>query len=96
MHDCRADRVNLKNQFGIQLRPVFDTQIAYKFTQPRDSYYRIGWYKLCEKYQVLKNPLEEFYGIFAVNKAFWKIRPMTPRMIDYTVGDVISLPGLYA
>ena len=79
------------NDFGIQLGPVFDTQIAYRYVNTRTSL-RIGWNKLCQIYNVPSNPLKgKFHGIYLTNPQIWKQRPLTRDMMIYASADVRHL-----
>lgn len=61
MHDCRNDSVNLYNQFGIQLKNVFDTQAAHIVIQSETGLKakNISLNNLCETYGVETNQFKD-------------------------------------
>ena len=66
MHDCRNDSVNLYNQFGIELKNVFDTQAAHVVVEMNEGNGKTeskvkntSLNGLCQAYQVPHNPFKD-------------------------------------
>lgn len=95
MHDCKADRANLKNEFGVNLGPVYDTQVAYKFVDP-SGVHPIGLNNLYQLYKLSPNPWKDgFSRQYARNDSLWSMRPLTSDMIQYAIADVKDLVELH-
>jgi len=96
VHDCRAERSNLREQFGIQLRNVFDTQIGFHMMKPLQND-RISLTNLCRYYKVPKNPLKDMFqsDFYERNPGFWARRPLSALMIQYATADIAQLHVFY-
>eukprot|EP01125_Pyxidicula_operculata_P001238 TRINITY_DN1115_c1_g2_i8.p1 TRINITY_DN1115_c1_g2~~TRINITY_DN1115_c1_g2_i8.p1 ORF type:complete len:384 (+),score=85.18 TRINITY_DN1115_c1_g2_i8:1393-2544(+) len=99
-HDCRWDSDVLWNKFNVKLTNVFDTQIGYAVFRRQQEHetplpaslntvlkhFAKGDYNL-QKEEARK----EMEG----KPDYWKIRPMTPTMLQYSREDVLYLPLVY-
>ncbi|DBA05017.1 TPA: hypothetical protein N0F65_000705 [Lagenidium giganteum] len=83
LHDGRHDARGLYGQFGIKLKRVFDTQVA--FYRLDDSTRIVGLNTVLEKYTTYqntrKNEIQHGLGLFDQ-------RPLAPYVLDYAVQDV--------
>ncbi|RWS15893.1 uncharacterized protein B4U79_13265 [Dinothrombium tinctorium] len=104
MHDCRVASSVLFFQYGIQLRNVFDTQVAHSVLQQQN--YCNPTYKaklvsldsLCETYAGFTRNLRKDFlkKIYKRDQKFWNHRPLTEEMICFAAHDVFSLiPTIY-
>ncbi|XP_014676793.1 PREDICTED: uncharacterized protein LOC106816686 [Priapulus caudatus] len=101
-HDCRCDSAALYYQFGIELKNVFDTQVAYALVQeqcggePANEQPRISLGNLCVEYGAAHNGSKDVVKLLMKrNKRYWCHRPLTRQMIEYASADVLVLPKLY-
>ncbi|XP_064486922.1 egalitarian protein homolog [Ornithodoros turicata] len=103
MHDCRNDSVALAQQFGIQLRNVFDTQAAHAVLQQQDAGRPVHKVKnvslntLCALYGGPQNPRkEQMKSLYRRDQKFWSRRPLTEDMVFHAAFDVhCLLPIVY-
>ncbi len=84
-HACQQDHGILKNELGIKISGIFDTQIAMMFLKIDE----------CYSYQ---NLVQEFLKI-KIDKAHqmdnWQIRPLTQAQLEYAAIDVFYLYQIY-
>lgn len=103
MHDCRNDSVALHQQFGVQLRNVFDTQAAHAVLQQQEAGKPVHKVKnvslntLCGMYGGPPNPRkEQMKSLYRRDQKFWSRRPLTEDMVFHAAFDVhCLLPTIY-
>ena len=84
-HACRQDMEIFYQKMGALPQPIFDTQVAAMFLGFGES---IGYEGLVNK--VLGLPLDK-----SSRFTDWARRPLTEKQIDYAMGDVHHLRGIY-
>lgn len=83
MHGADYDMTMLRREFGRIPSRVWDTQIGARLLGVR----RFG----------LSDLVEHWFGVVlqkTSQKADWGLRPLTPRMLDYAINDVVYLMPL--
>ncbi|XP_071491337.1 uncharacterized protein [Diadema antillarum] len=102
MHDCRIPAANLHRQFGVKLRNVFDTSLAYDTllyqcnllpSEQTEERPRIEMAALCE---LLGEKAQSDVGkglteTLENNPHMWADRPLSEELIQYAAGTVRSL-----
>jgi len=98
IHAAENDSLNLVKQFGVQLKNVFDTQIAnsvifyQKKRRPQSKFQLVSLNGLCKNYNVSINPMKDiFKDIYRKNRKYWGTRPLTREMFLYAASDVLVL-----
>jgi len=80
--------------FGIHLKPIFDTQLAHTLIQKQaeNIVQQISYNHLCEEHELPVNiSKEDIKKVYKRDQKFWMKRPLTKMMIDYAKEDVRSL-----
>jgi len=99
MHDCRRDSEALYFQYGVCLRGVWDSQIAYAVLAQLQGYktpYPIGLNNLLRSCGCEENAFKDSVKFtMSAMKNFWEVRPMSRIMIAYAAGDVSFLLRAY-
>ena len=85
LHSCRQDLEVLMQQFGIFVKPIFDTQLAYYLLTEQDS---LGYTSLVKK--LLNINLSKDHQV-----SNWSRRPLSYKQLEYATNDVKYLPNLY-
>ncbi|RWS31961.1 uncharacterized protein B4U80_10550 [Leptotrombidium deliense] len=103
-HDCRVISSALYFQFGIELKNVFDTQVAHSVLQQQNNNkpaYKAKLISLDSLYETYTGfsriaRKDYFKKIYKKDQKFWNHRPLTEEMICYAAFDVFSLiPSIY-
>jgi ribonuclease D len=84
-HSARQDFEALQDSLGLKPRPVFDTQIAWRFMGHKDN---IGYDRLVQHYLNIKISKQAQYSE-------WLNRPLSQKQIEYAIMDVVHLYKLY-
>ncbi|XP_064645488.1 piRNA biogenesis protein EXD1-like [Lineus longissimus] len=92
MHDCRKDSAALLKQFGIHLRSVFDTQVAYSLVLEKQGLQgrMISLYHLAKKCSVNQSDVcfpEEPSDC----SVFWSQRPLPKDLLKTLSAEVAAL-----
>ncbi|KAL0277827.1 UNVERIFIED_CONTAM: hypothetical protein PYX00_004976 [Menopon gallinae] len=102
IHDCRSDSQAIHKQYGVLLKNVFDTQVAYLVIQFQDlgkpihSCIRVSLSKLYEIYGLPGNKYKDCIKVvYKRDQKIWCRRPMTRVMLLYAASDVSCLLNLY-
>lgn len=103
MHDCRNTSASLYSQYGVQLKNVFDTQVAYAVLQQQQTGRQVYKVKsvslatLCEFHSIAVHPdRERVKKMGRRDCRFWSRRPLSPEMMNYVVSSVSPLvPAIY-
>eukprot|EP01066_Platyproteum_vivax_P021227 Platyproteum_vivax@DN9252_c0_g1_i1.p1 len=97
MHDCREDSSALYNQFGIQLKNIYDTQVAHKILLEREQYPGIQislndlLLKTLKISNLKKTPTD---GKMDHDSNLWFYRPINQDLIEYAIQDVLHLTAV--
>jgi hypothetical protein len=88
LHDCRQDQANLREQFGFDLKRVFDTSAADTVLRGVAAHQRRGLNAVLRDYTSTDagNSQKEF-----VDHSRWSMRPLSPAMLAYAAMDVLFL-----
>ncbi|VDI69768.1 exonuclease 3'-5' domain-containing protein 1 [Mytilus galloprovincialis] len=103
IHACAGDSAALYHQFGIQLKNVFDTQVAniiIEETKGRRIPTAMKLSDVCQMYSDKAKPLDQKDLLKVKLKKedgeLWARRPLTAEMIEYASNDVTALiPTVY-
>lgn len=87
IHSLRQDMEAIYCYFGITMKNMFDTQIAYKILHNENE---IGYAKLVEAYCNIEIEKEK-----QLQKSHWLKRPLTPEQLFYAKQDVFYLHEIY-
>lgn len=87
IHSCRQDMEAIYCQFGITMKNIFDTQIAYKILHKENE---IGYASLVKHYCNIEIMKEK-----RLQKSHWLKRPLTQEQIFYAKQDVEYLHNIY-
>jgi len=100
VHDCRRDSEALYYQYGIYLRGVWDSQVAFAIlSQLKGSKtpYPVGLNTLFRVCGVEENQFKDSVkNAMSAMRNFWEVRPLSRMMVDYAAGDVKSLLNVYS
>jgi hypothetical protein len=100
VHDCRRDSEALYYQYGIYLRGVWDSQVAFAILSQlkgTKTPYPVGLNTLFRVCGVEGNQFKDSVKhAMSAMKNFWEVRPLSRMMVDYAAGDVKSLLNVYS
>ena len=91
IHDCRMDADALMHHLGIRLENVHDTSswnAAISGTVDANLNDTLAANLLMEN--KARDP-----DMYKINRAFWAVRPLTRKMIDWAAGDIESMFDLH-
>lgn len=92
IHDCRMDSDALFHLFQIKLVNVHDTSCwHWKTTGVVDAALNVVLQTNGLKQNVVRDS-----SVYNANHAFWATRPLTPKMVEWAAGDIVSMFDVYA
>ncbi|CAE7203456.1 HAL3B [Symbiodinium natans] len=97
MHDCREDSAALFHQHGIQLRAVFDTQVAHAILERRAGReaYQASASELLKEYLGIEPEQTELKSRMLQDPDLWARRPLTSDLVRYALHSVSHLLQLH-
>lgn len=87
IHDCRMDSDALSHLLGIRLTNVHDTASWHAVVTGNEDQ---NLNTVLEHNGIKPNTIRDG-NVYITNPAFWATRPLTSKMIEWAVGDVMSL-----
>ena len=94
VHDCRNDAGALRGQFGVELGPVFDTQIAHSLLRGDSAERRIGLNAVLRHWLGVSNSVKD--EVDHREPGLWEQRPLPGLLLEYSWQDVMYGGALYA
>jgi len=94
MHDCREDSAALFNQYGVNLRSVYDTQVAHRLLRPLET--NLSFAYLIEQH--LGDTEPEYCKEIKLQMGegqLWRQRPLSENVVRYAIHGVYHLLPLY-
>lgn len=101
INHCRNDYINLKGQYNVDMKYIFDVAVAYHVIECKmmtlSNFKAAGFNQICAKYGVPTNTCkDDFKFVYFNQPKYWLIRPLNTKMVSYAAFDVASLvPYLY-
>ena len=97
IHDCREDSAALFHQHGIQLRTVFDTQVAHATLERRAGReaYQASAAELLKDYLGIEPEQTELKSRMLQDPELWARRPMAKDLVRYALHSVSHLLPLH-
>ena len=91
IHDCRMDSDALEHIAQIRLANVHDTSCFHTVLTDENE---ISLNNLLAYHKIEVNAVRD-RNVYKENHAWWKVRPLTNKMIEWTSNDVLKLFGVY-
>ncbi|XP_041376195.1 egalitarian protein homolog [Gigantopelta aegis] len=103
MHDCRLECSMFFNLFGVEIKNIFDTQVAYRALDAKAHMQTMSRAKMASFTDVcllVGVPIDlslklNIKSAMEVDPCFWAKRPLTEEMKTYAAMDVVPLVSVY-
>lgn len=101
INHCRNDYINLKGQYNVNMKYIFDVAVAYHVIEHKmmslSNFKPAGFNQICTKYGVPTNSCkDDLKFMYITHPNYWLLRPLNTKMVSYAAFDVASLvPYLY-